>query len=130
MEINNRARNKDADRLSELLQEPHQNHRHNIWLWLFLYYYREARLDLRTCNGLTMRDEIARALRSQRFFQSRIPRQKDRFLLPNEKLDWIEEDERQHRWLIREIEQMTDLRLHRSLVHLTGRDRLIAMVDL
>ena len=120
MEINNRTRNKDADRLSELLQEPHQNHRHDIWLWLFLYYYKEARLDLRTCNGLTMRDEIARALRSQRFFQSRIPRQKD----------WIEEDERQHRWLIREIEQMTNLRLHRDLVHLTGRDRLIAMVDL
>lgn len=130
MEINNRTRNKDADRLSELLQEPHQNHRHDIWLWLFLHYYREARLDLRTCNGLTMRDEIARALRSQRFFQSRIPRHKDRFLLPNEKLDWIEEDERQHRWLIREIEQMTDLRLPRGLVHLTGRDRLVAMVDL
>lgn len=130
MEIDNRARNKDADRLSELLHEPHRNRRHDIWLWLFLNYYREARLDLSTCNGLTMRDEIARALRRQRFFQSRIPRKKDRFLLPNEKLDWIEEDERQHRWLIREIEQMTDLRLHRGLVHLTGRDRLIAMVDL
>jgi len=130
MEINNRASIKGADRLSELLQEPHRNHRHDVWLWLFLYYYREARLDLGTCNGLTMRDEIARALRGERFFQSRIPRQKDRFLLPNEKLDWIKEDERQYRWLIREIEQMTDRRLHRGLVHLTGRDRLIAMVDL
>ncbi|MDG4128059.1 hypothetical protein [Pseudomonas aeruginosa] len=130
MKADNRARSKDADRLSELLQEPHRNHRQDIWLWLYLDYYREARLDRKTCNGLTMRDEIAKALRDEKYFQSRIPREKDRLLLPNEKLDWIEEDERQHRWLIREIERMTDLRLSRGLVHLTGRDRLIAMIDL
>ncbi|HFO1271104.1 hypothetical protein [Pseudomonas aeruginosa] len=130
MKADNRAHSKDADRLSELLQEPHRNHRHDIWLWLYLDYYKEARLDLKTCNGLTMRDEIARALKDQKLFQSRIPREKDRLLLPNEKLEWIEEDERQHRWLLRQIEQMTDLRLSRGLVHLTGRDRLIAMIDL
>ena len=132
MKTDNRARGKDADRLSELLQETHRNHRHDIWLWLFLHYYREARLDLKTCNGLTMRDEIARALnlKDQKLFQSRIPREKDRFLLPNEKLEWIEEDERQYQWLLREIEQMTGLRLPRGLVHLIGRDRLIAMIDL
>ncbi|MCQ2032421.1 hypothetical protein [Stutzerimonas kunmingensis] len=129
MEINNRASIKDADRLSELLQEPHRNHRHDIWLWLFLYYYKDASLDPRTCNGLTMRDEIARALRGERLFQSCIPQEKDRFLLPHGKLEWIAENERQYRWLLREIEQMTDLRLHRDLVHLTGRDRLIAMID-
>lgn len=130
MKNDNRAPNKDADRLGELLQEPHRNHRHDIWLWLYLDYHRDARLDLKTCNGFTMRDELARALRDQKLFQSRIPREKDRLLLPSENLDWIEEDERQHRWLIREIEQMTDLRLPRGLVHLTGRDRLIGMIDL
>ncbi|BAT67300.1 hypothetical protein [Pseudomonas aeruginosa] len=130
MKTDDRARSKDADRLSELLQEPHRNNRHDIWLWLYLDYYREARLDLKTCNGLTMRDEIARSLKDQKLFQSRIPREKDRLLLPNEKLEWIAEDERQYRWLLREIEQMTDLRLPRGLVHLTGRDRLIAMIDL
>lgn len=130
METDNRARSKVADRLSELLQNPHQNHRHDIWLWLYLDYYEEARLDLKTCNGFTMRDEIARALKGQRPLQHRIPREKDRFLLPCEKLEWITEDERQYRWLFREIEQMTDLRLPRGLVHLTGRDRLIAMIDL
>ena len=130
MKTDNHARNKDADRLSELLQEPHRNHRHDIWLWLHLYYHKEARLDVRTCNGLTMRDEIARALRGRRFIQSLIPQEKDRLLLPDEKLEWIEEDERQHRWLIREIEKMSDLRLPLSLVHLTGRDRLIGMIDL
>ena len=130
MKTDNRARSKDADRLSELLQEPHRNHRHDIWLWLYLDYYREARLDLKTCNGLTMRDEIARSLKDQKLFQSRIPQEKDRLLLPKEKLEWITEDERQYRWLLREIEQMTGLRLPRGLVHLTGRDRLIAMIDL
>ncbi|OPK10073.1 hypothetical protein [Pseudomonas sp. VI4.1] len=130
MKTDNHARNKDADRLSELLQEPHRNHRHDIWLWLHLYHHKEARLDVRTCNGLTMRDEIARALRGRRFIQSLIPQGKDRLLLPDEKLEWIKEDERQHRWLIREIEKMTDLRLPLSLVHLTGRNRLIGMIDL
>ncbi|KTS78409.1 hypothetical protein NS274_06795 [Pseudomonas oryzihabitans] len=130
MKTNDRARSKDADRLSELLQEPHRSNRHDIWLWLHLYHYKEARLDLRSCNGLTMRDEIAKALKNHRLFQSRIPQEKDRLLLPNEKLGWIEEDERQHRWLIHEIEKMTDLHLPRALVHLTGRDRLIGMIDL
>lgn len=130
MKNDNRVRSKDEDRLSELLQDPHRNHRHDIWLWLYLYYYREARLDLKTCNGLTMRDEIARSLKDQKLFQSRIPQVKDRLLLPYEKLKWITEDERQYRWLLREIEQMTGLRLPRGLVHLTGRDRLIAMIDL
>lgn len=130
MKNDNRARSKDADRLSEMLQEPHRNHRHDIWLWLHLDYYKAARLDPTTCNGLTMREEIARALKDQKFFQSRIPQEKDRFLLPHEKLEWIAEDERQYRWLLREIGQMTDLRLPRGLVHLTGRDRLIAMIDL
>jgi len=130
VKTDDRARSKDADRLSELLQEPHRNNRHDIWLWLYLDYYREARLDLKTCNGLTMRDEIARSLKDQKLFLSRIPREKDLLLLPNEKLEWIAEDERQYRWLLREIEQMTDLRLPRGLVHLTGRDRLIAMIDL
>ena len=130
MKNDNRARSKDADRLSELLQEPHQNHRHDIWLWLYLNHHKEARLDFNTCNGLTMRDEIARALRDQKLLLFRIPKEKDRLLLPNETLKWIDEDERQYRWLLREIEQMTDLRLPRGLVHLTGRDRLIAMIDL
>jgi len=129
VKTDNYSRNKDSDRLGELLQEPHRNHRHDIWLWLHLYHHKEARLDLRTCNGLTMRDEIARALRDRRHPLSRIPREKDRLLLPNEK-QWIEEDERQHRWLIREIEKMTDLRLPHGLVHLIGRDRLIGMIDL
>jgi len=130
VKTDDRARSKDADRLSELLQEPHRNNRHDIWLWLYLDYYRKARLDFKTCNGLTMRDEIARSLKDQKLFRSYIPREKDRLLLPNEKLEWIAEDERQYWWLLREIEQMTDLRLPRDLVHLTGRDRLIAMIDL
>lgn len=130
MKNDNRARSKDVDRLSEMLQEPHRNHRHDIWLWLHLHYNKAARLDPKTCNGLTMRDEIARALKNRRFFQSCILQEKDRFLLPHGKLEWIAENERQYRWLLREIEQMTDLRLHRDLVHLTGRDRLIAMIDL
>ena len=51
------------DELSQLLKEPRQNTRHDIWLWLYLNQHKRARFDASTCNGSTMRDEIARFLR-------------------------------------------------------------------
>lgn len=118
------------DRLSELLNDPVQKNRHDIWLWLYLYYEFKADLSLESCNGETMRDEIARALERKERLVTRIPAAKDSHLLPDSSLHWIGDSERQYRWLLREIELMTGHHLTRGLVHLTGRDRLIAMIDL
>lgn len=130
MKADTREYGKNGDALSELLQDPQRNHRHDLWLWLHLYRHEEARLDPESCNGSTMRDEIARALESLNFSQTHISRERDRFLLPDKTLEWIGQDERQYRWVLREIEHLTDRPLSRRLVHLIGRDRLIAMIDL
>ena len=122
------------DELSQLLNEPRQNTRHDIWLWLYLNQHKQARFDASTCNGSTMRDEIARFLRRKTENLKDIATQKDRFLVPHDYLKWIEGDERQHRWLLRRIEELTELRptqgLPSGLVRLNGRNHLIAILDL
>lgn len=122
------------DELSQLLNEPRQNTRHDIWLWLYLNQHKRARFDASTCNGSTMRDEIARFLRRKTENLKDIASQKDRFLVPHDYLKWIEGDERQHRWLLRRIEELTELRptqgLPSGLVRLNGRNHLIAILDL
>ena len=122
------------DKLSQLLKEPRQNTRHDIWLWLYLDDYENANLDPATCNGSTMRDTIARFLKRNTNIRETINSKKDRFLVPDDSLKWIDGEERQYQWLLRRIEDITALGpprgLPQGLVHLTGRSRLIAMLDL
>lgn len=118
------------DKLSQLFKEPRQNIRHDIWLWLYLDDYENANLDPATCNGSTMRDTIARFLKRNTNILETINSKKDRFLVPDDSLKWIDGEERQNQWLLRRIEDITDLRMPQGLVHLTGRNRLIATLDL
>ena len=83
-----------ADKLSELLNDSAPDARHDIWLWLYLYMAQNASFDPATCGGLTMRDEIAFFLKSQKYSLHRIAREKDRSLIRDESLAWIEGDER------------------------------------
>ena len=122
------------DELSRLLKEPRQSNRHDIWLWLCLQYYGNIDLDPSTCNGATMRDTIALTLNENIHILEGINSDKDRALLPDGNFKWIDGDERQYQWLLRRIEDITALGpprgLPQGLVHLTGRSRLIAMLDL
>lgn len=118
------------DELSTLLGEQHQSNREDIWLWLHLAINTNALMDPSTCNGRTMRKEIARALKRRIFFIKQRDLKRDQLLVPDNKLRWIENDERQNQWLLRRVRLITELRLPRGLVHLTDRDRLIAMIDL
>ena len=122
------------DELGRLLKGPRQSTRHDIWLWLYLEYYENADLDPSTCNGSTMRDTIATAVKGNTHILEAINSDKDRALLPDGNFKWIDGDERQYQWLLRRIEDITALGpprgLPQGLVHLTGRSRLIAMLDL
>lgn len=122
------------DELSRLLKEPRQSNRHDIWLWLCLQYYGNIDLDPSTCNGATMRETIALTLNENIHLLEGINSDKDRALLPDGNFKWIDGDERQYQWLLRRIEHITALGpprgLPQGLVHLTGRSRLIAMLDL
>jgi len=128
------AKDGGGDELAQLLQETRQSTRRDIWLWLYLDHYEEAELDPATCNGLTMRTVIARSLRRKADVRRRLSQEEDRFMVQDEHLKWIDGSERQHQWLLSRIEDITDFGplqgFSRGLVHLIGRNHLIAMLDL
>jgi hypothetical protein len=118
------------DRLSELLNDPVQKNRHDIWLWLYLEANHRFKLPYESCNSETMRDEIARALEQKVSLIRSIPSERSRFLLPDSYMNWIGYGERQYLWLRSKIRRMTGNKLSHHLVHLIDRDRLIAMIDI
>ncbi len=106
------------------------NNRQAIWLWLGLYVHEEFDLNGDSCGGATMRDVVAEALRGAPEITSDIPAKKDRYLLPEEQLAWITSSQRQLQWLTPRIDDLTDRILPNGLVHLHGRDRLVATLDI
>lgn len=123
------TKNLQEDELARLLKEPRPSTRHDIWLWLYLYDFERAKLNPDTCNGAAMRDDIAHFLKRNTDLLDEINRQKDRFMVKDDYLKWIDGGERQYRWLLNRIEGITASGLPRGLVHLTGKKRLIAMLD-
>lgn len=119
-----------SDRLSELLKTPRITNRHDVWLWLYLYCVKRIDLLPETCNGHSMRDEIADKLASLPRIVSRLNALKDQYLVPDDHLAWITNEERQQAWLWRELNRNEVMHLPASLVHLTGRDEVIARLDI
>lgn len=76
-----------------------------------------------------MRDVVAQALEGAPDIASDIRAKKDRYLLPEELLTWITSSQRQLQWLTPKVDNLTDRILPRGLVHLQGRDRLVAALD-
>lgn len=123
----------DDDALAELdasFAQSHASNREDIWRWLYLYEHKEKRLDRDTCNGVSMRDSIAGALKGNKDLVNELRSQRDKFMLPAADLDWIKEDTRQLKWLFDRVDDLTEQILPSRLSHLTGRDEVIAMVDL
>ena len=118
-----------SDPLPELLQGARLNNREVIWLWLGLYVHEGILLDRNTCNGATMRDAIAEALKEAQFTPN-IRAKKDLYLLPEDQMAWITTDRRQIQWLTPKVENLTDQALPRGFAHLQGRERLIATLDI
>lgn len=119
----------EPDLLSALLHDSSINRRQDIWLWLHLHLRRRLLLNPNTCNGTTMREAIAGDLRHWPNLIKKVPYWKDEYLVQDERLAWITDDERQHLWLSPRVDDLTDKYFPRGLVHLTGRHRIIAMID-
>lgn len=120
----------EGDQLSRLLETPRTNKRHDIWLWLYLYDVRRIKMPPETCNGYSMREEIAAVLTSRPHITSRINELKDKYLIPDDCLTWIDEGERQHLWLWRELRRSEVDHLPVRLENLTGRNEIIARLDI
>lgn len=130
MEDRFRSDRESTDVLGDILGKSRNSLRHQIWLWLYLYFEKDADLAPRTCNSETMSYEIVKAVTDQRLFIPRIAQEKDKYLLPEETLAWIENSKRETIWLTREVEHLSGLILPFTLTHLTGKDRLIALIDI
>ncbi|QEU05027.1 hypothetical protein [Pseudomonas oryzihabitans] len=122
--------NKASDPLSHLLLNTEINNRQAIWLWLGLFVYEEFDFDQDTCNGATMREVIADALREAPDIASDISRKKDKYLLPEEQIKWITNHPRQIQWLTAKIDATAHKVLPRGLPRLQGRERIIATLDI
>lgn len=116
--------------LTKLLGNEKTNTRSDIWLWLHLTLQEEANLDPDSCNGLTMRSEIISYLRKSNYLPHQINADKDRYLLPDSVLNWITEDERQCHWLEKRLLARDNSRLTSRLVHLRGKNLIIANIDI
>lgn len=117
------------DALAKLLKNYDCDRRRDIWLWLKVDSTEYGRLDPSTCASSGMRGEIARAMDGHPFNLAAIWKTRDHSLIPDAYLKWIENDERQYLWLAKRLEERVSPTLSRRLVHLVGKDHLIAMID-
>jgi hypothetical protein len=123
----------ETDELSQLLKDPRRDTRRDIWLWLWLQNVERADLDPTTCNGESMRSAIAQYLKRRTDLLGEINWRKDQFMVPEDILKWIGGNERQYLWLLSRIEDITDkkrLTGPKQLVHLTGRNHILALLDI
>ncbi|MBS4152167.1 hypothetical protein [Stutzerimonas balearica] len=120
---------REPDQLECLLGKT--SHRHDIWLWLFLKQYGKADFELSTCNGRTMRDTLANFLETEKAPSLQVIFEAtDRFLVEDESVGWIADDERQTRWLAPKIKEMTQLGEIWDVPRLKGKDLLLGAIDL
>lgn len=117
------------DELSALLRDSNLNNRQDIWLWLHLHLHKGMDLDGNSCNGASMRDVIAQSLSCNPDLIPLIPFKKDEYLLPEESLSWITQNQRQYHWLRPRVDELTNKSVPLDFVHLTGRNHIIAMLD-
>ncbi len=118
----------DPDLLQSLIGKT--SHRQDIWLWLYFKQFEEADFELDTCNGLTMRSNLAGFIESKGGVTAELIAAMDRFLVDVECLKWISGEERQTKWLDHRVRSMTRLGDLWSIPRLTGRDLLIGAIDL
>lgn len=129
MKDENSLNREEDEILGKALGTSRQNSRREIWLWLYLHLEKGMNLTLHTCNGETMREEIVKALKSLQFIYPPLASERDKYLLPDETLSWIGNDERQVLWLTRAVENLSGIRLPLRSTHLTGKDYLIGIID-
>ncbi|WP_145250778.1 hypothetical protein [Pseudomonas oryzihabitans] len=130
MKDEDRVNREEHEVLEKALGTSRQNSRREIWLWLYLHLEKGLDLPLHTCNGETMREEIVKALKSLEFIYPPLALERDKYLLPDEALSWIGNDERQVLWLTRAVENLRGLRPPLRSTRLTGKDYLIGIIDL
>ncbi|HCF7342797.1 hypothetical protein [Pseudomonas aeruginosa] len=114
-----------------MLGDESQHARYSIWLWLYLQYCEKANFAPETCCSSEMQKVTSGYFDGRPdFIAGDISTMMVRWLAPTEHLAWISEDDRQIRWLLPRLEEITKLSELRALPRLLGRELLVGMIDL
>ncbi|MAD00836.1 MAG: hypothetical protein CMK76_13300 [Pseudomonadales bacterium] len=117
-----------GDALTKALGASQANRRFSIWLWFYLQDG-NALFAQHEFGSAAMRDRMAEFINSTPGSRQEIVSASARFLLPDECLTWISNDDRQHQWLIRKILNMTQKAHEPAPTRLVGREHVVAMID-
>lgn len=116
------------DYLARILDDTSDNRRDDIWLWYQLKNNHAQSLG--EFNNPGMRAIMRNITHRDPDLAKVINNKKSEQLLPAKYFDWIDEGKRQIEWLISKIEERIDTNFLIQLSTLSGKDWLIASIDL
>lgn len=121
----------DQNALHLMLGDETQHARFSIWLWLYLQYHEGADFAPEGCSSPEMQGATSGYLETRSdIVVGDITAKMVRLLVKDEHLAWISNEDRQTRWLLPRLEEITNLSELGALPNLLGRDLLVGMIDL
>lgn len=116
------------DPLTKALPEINVDNRLINWLWFFIQHNcPTANLGEYKSHG--MRDRMAYLIKTTPNLKANIEHNKNLFLIPDQKIKWITDDERQQLWINQRINEQNNFIQLTAPPNLTGRDYTIAFID-
>lgn len=117
-----------SDQLTKTLTGTYVDSRLINWLWFHIpYIHPTANLGEYKSHGMT--DRMADFIIKNPTLKTDIEQAKAYWLLPDQKIKWITNDERQQKWINQRIFERTNFAPFNSPPNLTGRDFTIALID-
>lgn len=118
-----------TDLLARILEDKTASHRRDLWLWFWLTGH-GANLGSYAESRMGMRDEMAHYLNQNAWLTPRARDDKNKQLLPERQLDWLNEGSRQIEWIYQKFTQYAGYNWNNTPQDVFGKDRLILIIDL
>ena len=118
-----------TDLLARILEDKTASHRRDLWLWFWLTGH-GANLGSYAESRMGMRDKMAHYLNQNAWLTPRARDDKNKQLLPERQLDWLNEGSRQIEWIYQKFTQYVGYNWNNTPQDIFGKDRLILIIDL
>lgn len=118
-----------TDLLARILEDKTASHRRDLWLWFWLTGH-GANLGSYAESRMGMRDKMAHYLNQNAWLTPRARDDKNKQLLPERQLDWLNEGSRQIEWIYQKFTQYAGYNWNNTPQDVFGKDRLILIIDL
>ena len=118
-----------TDLLARILEDKTASHRRDLWLWFWLTGH-GANLGSYAESRMGMRDKMAHYLNQNAWLTPRARDDKNKQLLPERQLDWLNEGSRQIEWIYQKFTQYAGFNWNNTPQDIFGKDRLILIIDL